>query len=225
MSRFRQGGHRGFRRQVRPLAFGTWKEWSAPRTAQGEHAGRGRSTSGSRRSRRAKASLLSAGRASATALRRGARHARPTVSRARGGESRGRQGPRSFGIAASASAVDVMRPPNDFPPAKSASFGASFAALATAARTVAVATAGLSGRARPSLHVGELIAKGGDAALGKPLRGGLHEAAGACRRRRHGRGPARGAPPPAEARGRKRHGLRTGCEGLAGHWILSLSPD
>ena len=60
-----------------------------------------------------------------------------------------RQAPRTPGSGAAACACDVIRPPNDLPPAISGSFGNRFAASATAARTAACASFGGSGRLLP----------------------------------------------------------------------------
>jgi len=54
-----------------------------------------------------------------------------------------------FGIGDKACACDVIRPPNDFPPANKGKAGASSSAFATAARTAVCANAGASGRFEP----------------------------------------------------------------------------
>ena len=75
----------------------------------------------------------------------------------------------------SACACEVIRPPNDLPPAISGRFGHCRRASATAARTAACATFGGSGRLPPLLHVGKLIAQRRDVALRKPVRDRRHE--------------------------------------------------
>jgi hypothetical protein len=64
-------------------------------------------------------------------------------------EIRGNANPRTPGSGATACACEVIRPPNDLPPAMSGSFGKRRAASATAARTAACASFGGSGRLLP----------------------------------------------------------------------------
>ena len=93
------------------------------------------------------------------------------------------------------------------PPATSGSFGSSRAASATAARTVACATAGGSG-ALSLFHVGKLVAERRNAPLGQPCR-----RSPPCRVRHSRARPMR----EHEADPRTRGGVRRSAETLAVH--------
>lgn len=135
---------------VRPERLSTWNEWSPPSMTCSVASSPRSSSTGLRRSSPASRSRVpctkSMGRSTAARWA-----ARSVLSRpgAWSGNPR-KTSPSTSGSAPSAAACDVIRPPNDFPPANRGRSGHSTRAASTAASTVACATAGRSGRLRPA---------------------------------------------------------------------------
>ena len=150
---------------VRPDRLSTWNEWSAPfHLVQRRPRARGRRTCSASGPVRPGRRASPAGTASGSPPGTGEWSASRPASSAHAAETRGTRGPSTPGSASRLASSDVMRPPNDFPPAKSGMPGSSAAATPMAARTVAMATVGVSGRPRRCFHVGELVPQRRDAA-------------------------------------------------------------
>ena len=82
--------------------------------------------------------------------------------------SRGTPGPRTPGNGAAACACDVMRPPNDLPPANSGSPAQQRAASRDGGTHRGMGDARRIGPLAALLHVGKLVAQRRDAAFAEP---------------------------------------------------------
>ena len=108
--------------------------------------------------------------------------------RADGAESRGRRGRARRARCSRASACEVIRPPNDLPPANSGEAGCEPLCLDDRSPHRRLGDLRRVGTAAPLLHVRELVAERGDAALGEQRRTSSPGTDASCRRRRRGRG-------------------------------------
>src|SRR6267143_285286 len=131
---------------VRPDRLRTWNEWSPPSTRCSVARWPSRWTRDSSSFRSAKSSRVPCKKSIGTSTRARC-SARVSPGRPGGCSGKPRKtSPRTPGSGCAACAVEVMRPPNDLPPATRGSACVIHDASATAARTVAAATAGGSGR-------------------------------------------------------------------------------